>query len=408
MIRNQSITYCNGPFVSKATGKKYLDLTMGLGSLLFGHARREITEALQDQVDTGWHLGDEGGVVTEWIKLIKQLTPCAEMIRPTASATEANQLAIRIARCVTGREWIIRFDGHYHGCFDEGLADGASAADKGFHPLAASKLLVLDEADRERVNDFIATERVAAVVLEPGGGAGGLLPYDQSRLLELRKITSKCGTVLIFDESMTGFRYAPGGVQQISGVKPDMCILSKILTGGLPGAAIAGRGIYLTRVSNEPTLEFDGQTPYSSTFAGHPLTAAAGAASLRLAESGEVQIAAADNAQKICDLLNVTAAELDVDWRAFVTSSVIHHVTGIESRHVPAAPSRVCAQLVRSNWRRQRIFHEAFDECGVLLHPMHAWISSAHDERALDFLRDAAPRALRIARGADRKYLADD
>ena len=364
-------------------------------------------EALRNQVDAGWQVGAAEGVVANWIGLIKQLIPCADMVRPTSSATEANQLALRLARCVTGREWVLRFDGHYHGCFDEGLANGPSAAGKGFHPLAASRLLVLDEADSESVDDFIATEKVAAVVLEPGGGAGGLLPYDEKRLLQLRQATSQSGTALIFDESMTGFRYAPGGIQQLSGVTPDMCILSKVLTGGLPGAAIAGRGEYLARVSDEPNLELVGRTPHSSTFAGHPLTAAAGAASLLLAQSGDAQIVAANNAQKICDLLNATAATMDADWRLFVTSSVIHHIVGVVSQRVPAVPSRVCAQLTRVNWRRQQIFRKAFDECGVFLHPTHAWISSAHDERTLDFLADAAPRALRIARDADREYTVD-
>ena len=402
---SQTITAASGPFVSDATGRQYLDLTMGLGSLLFGHGRREIIEALRNQVDLGWRVGAKDGVVADWIGLIGQLIPCADEVRPTASATEANLLALRLARCATGRQWVLRFDGHYHGCFDEGMAHGPRAIDQGLHPLAGSRLIVLDEADHACVDDYIATKKIAAVVLEAGGGAGGLLPYDETRLLQLRGLTEQSGTALIFDESMTGFRYAPGGIQQLSGITPDMCILSKVLTGGLPGAALAGRAEYLGRVSEELSTDLAGRTPHSSTFAGHPLTAAAGAASLRLAQVGDAQQSAAGNAQKICDLLNAIAAEFDADWRVFATASVIHHVVGVISQHLPFAPSRSCAQLIRLNWRRQQIFRWAFEECGVLLHPMHGWISSTHDERALDFLSDVAPRALHTAREADRKHL---
>src|SRR5215216_6308457 len=163
--RDQPSAASSGPIYRDGTGGGYLDLSMGLGSLLFGHGRSEIVAAIQRQVDRGWYLGGGTGSVAEWIGLIKHLVPCAEAVRPTASATEANVLALRLARSATGREWILRFDGHYHGCFDEGLTCGARSADRGLHPLAGSRLLVLDEDDDDRVDDHLATERFAAVIL---------------------------------------------------------------------------------------------------------------------------------------------------------------------------------------------------------------------------------------------------
>ena len=169
------------PILTDEDGRQWLDLTMGMGSLLLGHHCSAVTEAIAHQLRCGWPVGAGRRVVAEWIDWVRALVPCAHVVRPTASATEANMLAIRIARATTNREWVMRFAGHYHGCFDEALT-GNGVAGSGLHPLAASRVLVVDEDDDQRVEDFIATGRFAAVILEPGGGGGGILPYSEQRL----------------------------------------------------------------------------------------------------------------------------------------------------------------------------------------------------------------------------------
>jgi glutamate-1-semialdehyde 2,1-aminomutase len=385
-----------GSFAVDETGRRCLDLTMGYGSLLFGHGPAAVVTALSEQLDRDWVPG-RSGAVEEWVALIQRLVPCAEDVRFTASATEASMLALRVARAATGREWIIRFTGHYHGCFDEALASGSNVTEHGFHPLAGSRVIVLDDADQQQVEDYLRTRKVAAIILEPGGGGGGLLPYQPVMLARLRELSRATGSVLIFDESISGFRYAAGGVQELAGVPADLCVLSKILTGGLPGGALAGSAGLLALVTSEIPGSDAAPVRYSSTFAGHPLTAAAGAASLRLAAPGTGQAQANAHAQAVATVLNAAALDCGCDWRTFVTSSVIHHVAGSVTAGVPAQPSRAIADLAQRNWALQRAVAQAFREHGVLLHPLHAWSSTTHDSSSREFLADVAPRALRAA-----------
>jgi len=394
---DRSLATAAGAYAVDSSGRRSIDLTMGLGSLLFGHRCPEIDAAIRTQLDRAGHLGETSAALDAWIASITSLVPCAERVVPTASATEASMLAVRVARAATGREWIVRLDGHYHGCFDEALASSAATAAAGLHPLAASRVLLADGADADGVADFLRTGRAAAILLEPGGGACGLLPMAFD-VAWLRQLTRETGTVLVFDESVSGFRNAPGGVQEVTGVTPDLCVLSKILTGGLPGGALAGATELLARVADDRRTPTRGsEVTYASTYAGHPLTAAAGRASLELARSGRPQRVAAANADAVSGVLNAVADEVGVDWHTFTTGSVLHHVVGLVSHGPGGTPSAEAAHVARANWRWQLRVAAAFADHGVVLHPLHGWISTAHDEAVLDALEQRACHALRTA-----------
>jgi glutamate-1-semialdehyde 2,1-aminomutase len=384
-----------GAYAVDGTGRQNVDLTMGLGSLLFGHRCSEVTDAIRRQLECSGHLNENAAALERWISSIVSLVPCAERVVPTASATEASMLALRVARAATSREWIVRLGGHYHGCFDEALTSTAASGAAGLHPLAASRVLLIDAADADHLADYLQTARVAAIILEPGGGACGLLPA-QPDLAWLRQLTHETGTVLVFDESVSCFRNAPGGVQELAGVTPDLCVLSKILTGGLPGGALAGSAELLGRVADDRSASANGAgVTYASTFAGHPLTAAAGHASLELARSGSPQRLATANAEAVSSVLNSVAAEVGVDWRTFTSASVLHHVVGMVRREVESVPSAETYRLARANWAIQVRVAAAFADHGVVLHPLHAWISTAHDEQVQDALKQRARQALR-------------
>ena len=174
----------HGAFIHAPGRHRILDLTMGLGSLLFGHGHPQIVQAVTSQAYAGWWRSADSfdqATVHSWTAMIEKLIPSADKVQPTASATEANQLAIRLARSVTRRELIIRFQGHYHGIFDEALTAGASdEVESGLHPLAGTRVLVLDEEDTDTVGDYLETGRVAAVILEPGEAVAAPCPSTRN------------------------------------------------------------------------------------------------------------------------------------------------------------------------------------------------------------------------------------
>ena len=395
-------------FVDSADQGRMLDLTMGLGSLLFGHDHPELRAAVQQAAHVGWWRYPDAydqTSVRAWLATISSLVPSADAVHPTASASEANQLALRLARSVTGREYVIRFQGHYHGNFDEALTTGTGKADgSGLHPLAGSRVMVVDETDLNVVEDYLNTRRVAAVILEPGGGAGGLLPSDPERLRWLRSLTDDTGTALIFDEAITAFRFGPGGVQAEAGVIPDMCTLSKVLTGGLPGGALVGSRRFMSPLDESgDALHAGPAVASSSTFAGHPVTAAAGLASLRLAADGQHQLKADRNAERLCLAFNETARSVESRWRVFRTRSILH-IAATDGAEEALVPSRELARQIQRDGEGHRRLAETWRACRVIAHPHHMWISSAHDERVHDHFTEAARAVLTIVEAGRREH----
>src|SRR5215207_4794803 len=228
-------------------GNELLDHWMGHGALLLGHNHPQVTSAVAEQVHKGTHYGACHELEVVWAEQIGRMIPSTAWVRFTMSGTESTMLAMRDARAFTGREKIIRFAGHFHGWHDYAM-DGYqppfdTPTSTGIPPAVSASMLVAYPNNIESVRELLDAHpgEVAAVILEPGGGSNAILPTDVQFLRDLRALTSERGVVLIFDEVITGFRYSPGGAQQVYGITPDLTTLGKIVAGGLPGGAVVGR-----------------------------------------------------------------------------------------------------------------------------------------------------------------------
>ena len=257
-------------------GNEIIDFVMGHGALLYGHAHPLLVDAVSQQIRRGTHYGASHEREVEWAALVVELIPSAEKVRFVASGTEATMLAARLARTATGRSRLIKLREHFHGWNDSWgveLVTQPGGDVVGLPPAMTDAALVLDQHDAAGIAAALAGRDVAAVICEPGGAHWGALPLHPEMLARLRELTSATGTLLIFDEVVTGFRASPHGYQGLTGVTPDLTTLAKIVAGGLPGGAVAGRADLLDQIAVPPSQP-------GSTARGNPLTAAAGVAAL--------------------------------------------------------------------------------------------------------------------------------
>src|SRR5438132_663778 len=253
------IARAEGAYKWDVDGHRYVDYWMGHGALLLGHSPRQIADAVSAQALRGTHYGACHEKEVEWGEWVCRLVPSARMVRFTASGTEATHLAVRLARAFTGKRHVVKFGGHFHG-WHEGLEIGvrapyAAEAEAGQLQEVVDLVTVLPPNDITAVRERLAKGDVAAVILEPTGGHFGSVPAPASFVAALREETRRANVLLIFDEVVTGFRVAPGGAQAMLGIRPDLTTMAKILCGGLPGGACAGREDVMSYLATKPSAE---------------------------------------------------------------------------------------------------------------------------------------------------------
>ena len=307
-----------GAFKWDVDGRRYIDYWMGHGALLLGHNPPVVRDAVREQAGKGTHYGACHPKEVEWGEWVQRLVPSAERVRFTASGTEATHMAVRLARAFTGRKHVVKFAGHFHG-WHEGLEIGVRAPYEA-EPEAGQLAEVVELVSVLPPNDLVAVREalehgdVAAVIVEPTGGHFGSVPMPPAFVRALRTETARAGTLLIFDEVVTGFRVAPGGAQQLLGVRPDLTTLAKILAGGLPGGAVVGRADVLAYLSTRPGAQ---KIAHHGTFNANPLTAAAGVAMLSAVADGQAIRTANAQAARLRRGLNEILARERVPWKVY-------------------------------------------------------------------------------------------
>jgi glutamate-1-semialdehyde 2,1-aminomutase len=280
-----------GPYLFDVDGNRYIDYVLSWGPLITGHAHPNVVKAIQEAAVKGTSYGAPSPLEIELAKSVMDFMPNIEMIRFVNSGTEATMSALRLARAYTKRDKIIKFDGCYHGHADLLLVQAGSGVatlglpnSPGVPADTVKDTLVADFNNLDSVEALFKKypEQIAAIIVEPVAGNMGVIPPQTGFLEGLRAITEQEGSLLIFDEVMTGFRVHKGGAQALYNIKPDLTTLGKVIGGGLPVGAYAGKREIMQLVA--PV----GPMYQAGTLAGNPLAMSAGIAALNLIRGDEV------------------------------------------------------------------------------------------------------------------------
>ena len=385
-------------------GQELVDYWMGHGSLFLGHLHPEVTRAVRAQLEKGTHPGACHPLEVRWAELVHGMVPSAERVRFTGSGTESTQLALRLARASSGKDKILKFEGHFHGWHDYATVGVRPPyqvpVSRGVPEETAGQILLCPPNDIGAFEKLLDDE-VGGVILEPAGGTSGTIPTDRTFLAQLREMTRKRRVPLIFDEVISGFRHAPGGAQEHYGVTPDLTALAKIVAGGMPGGAVVGRAEIMDLIAFRGDHEWDrhNRVAHAGTFNANPLAAAAGIATLERIGNGEAQRRANRMGEQLREGMNEAIVRTGADLLVYGEGSVCNYFVG---------PSRVG---LRAGEVSSRTDHRALQAMNVQSHhrlrlamilngvdipPFHGWISSVHTEEDIAFSVQAFEKALRM------------
>jgi len=374
----------NGSHLTDADGKEYIDYCLGYGPLILGHAPAQVIEAVRDQLDRGTLYGTPSEQEVELAELICMCVPSAEMVRLVTTGAEATMSAIRAARGFTGRKKIIKFEGCYHGAHDCVLVKAGSGATTfgmpdslGVPEETAKNTIVVPYNDVEMFEAAVKKEwkELAAVIVEPVIGNIGVVAPKEGFLDALRELTERHDLVLIFDEVITGFRMALGGAQEYYDVKPDLTTLGKVLGGGFPLAAYAGRKEIMQMIAPS------GKVYQAGTYNGNPVSVAAGLATLGILRRRKGLYAELEKkCERIVKFLEGLSRELNVPMQ-------VNHVASMFQMFLTDKPVYDYASAKKADSKRFLELHKRLLEQGVFLPPSQfetCFLSSAHTARDID------------------------
>ncbi|MCC6627060.1 MAG: glutamate-1-semialdehyde 2,1-aminomutase [Chloroflexi bacterium] len=388
----------DGAYIEDADGNRYIDYVGSWGPLILGHAQPDVVAAVQAAAARGTTYGAPTALETDLARLIVDAFLAMDMVRFVSSGTEAAMSALRLARAFTGRRLVVKFDGHYHGHSDFLLVKAGSGPltlgvpdSAGVPSAVTAQTLSLPFNDLDAVRQAFRShpDEIAAVILEPVAGNMGVVAPVAGYLAELRQITAAHGTLLVFDEVMTGFRVGWGGAQVTEGIAPDLTCLSKIVGGGLPAGAYGGRRDIMQLIA--PL----GPVYQAGTLSGNPLAMAAGATTLRLlARPGVYEALEAASARLHEGLLGAA--------RAAGVSVTGGRVGSMQTLFFTDQPVTDYESARTSDTARFARFHRAMLERGIYLPPSQfeaIFVSTAHGPAEIERTIEAADQALRLVAG---------
>lgn len=309
------IDRAEGSKLYDADGNEYIDYVGSWGPMILGHSHPDVTKALEAVIKKGTSFGAPTQLETKLAQMVVDIVPSVDVVRMVNSGTEATMSAIRLARGYTGRNLVIKFDGGYHGHADSFLVEAGSgvatlniAGSPGVPDDVVKDTLSIPFNDIEKVKDVMKTNggNVACIIVEPVAGNIGMIPPAEGFLETLREETEKYGSLLIFDEVMTGFRVALGGAQELYGVTPDITTLGKVIGGGLPVGAYGGKREIMEQIAPQ------GPIYQAGTLSGNPLAMTAGIATLQLLSQPGFYESLFDKAEKLVSGLSDIIKKLNI------------------------------------------------------------------------------------------------
>ncbi len=392
------ISSAKGSRITDADGREYIDYVGSWGPMIVGHANDEVLVAVQKAADRGTSFGAPTELEVQLADKIIEMVPSVEKVRLVNSGTEATMSAIRLARGVTGRDKIIKFEGCYHGHGDSFLIKAGSGAltlgepnSPGVPSQLAGLTLIAGFNDAESVAELFEAYKneIAAVIVEPIAGNMGVIPPQPGFLQNLRSLCDQYGTILILDEVMTGFRVHPGGAQSLYDVQPDLTTMGKVIGGGLPVGAYGGRAEIMDQVAPA------GPVYQAGTLSGNPLAAAAGLKTLELISR-----------DGFFDELNRISEKLFEGIRAIMQKLgfglTLNYVNSMGCLFFTENEVTGFADALKSDTALfAKFFGYLLDE-GVYIAPSQfeaMFVSSAHSEQDIDTTLDKMEKALRKAMG---------
>jgi glutamate-1-semialdehyde 2,1-aminomutase len=376
-------------------GNVYIDYVGSWGPLIFGHSHPAVTAALRLAVEKGVSYGIPARIEIEMAGKVVEMVPSVEMVRMVNSGTEAAMSAIRLARGYTGRSKIIKFDGCYHGHADSLLVKSGSGVmtfgipgTPGVPREIVQHTISLPYNDIDAVRTVMADagKDVAAIIVEPVAANMGVVPPKSGYLEELRRICTEYGSLLVFDEVITGFRLAPGGAQQRFGVLPDLTCLGKIIGGGLPVGAYGGKREIMERVAPR------GDVYQAGTLSGNPMAMNAGLTVLKMLDGAGIYEQIEEGCNYLCKGLEEAARSAGIPLTVNKTGS-------LGSGFFTEGPVIDLDSAARSDTEAYALFFREMLKRGVYLAPSQFeafFISTAHEKEDLDLTVQAAYEAMKV------------
>jgi glutamate-1-semialdehyde 2,1-aminomutase len=387
-----------GARITDVDGSEFIDYVGSWGPLIFGHAHPEIVDAIRQQAELGTSFGAPTKLEITLAEKVVEAVPCMDVVRMVNSGTEAVMSALRLARGITGRDKILKFEGCYHGHADSMLVKAGSGLLSlgipecpGIVADLAKNTLTLSYNDSASVEKLFAEQgdEIACIIVEPIAGNMGVVPPQPGFLQTLRDVTRQSGALLIFDEVISGFRVGLGGAQELYGILPDLTCLGKVIGGGLPVGAYGGSKEIMDQVS--PT----GSIYQAGTLSGNPLAMVAGIKMLDLLSASGVYDALETKSAKLCDGFKANAQKLGIDAR-FTRIGAMFSMFFTREEIVDFYSVKKCDTEFF-----KRYFNAMLDE-GIYIAPSQfeaGFMSAVHTEEEINQTIQANYVALKKARG---------